>query len=97
MTNRVTATDFTAITGVIYTELARTADPRYAGFAAAVLSTAVDGYGPGMARSRAFSLISFAICHLLDDQVDAAFERGEERCRAVTAPVLDAARTAMGL
>ncbi|MEU4745224.1 tetratricopeptide repeat protein [Actinosynnema sp. NPDC023658] len=82
-----TATDFTAITGIAYTELARTADPRYAEFAAAVLSTAVDGYGPGMARSRAFSLISFAVCHLLDDQVDAAVELGNEavdRCEVLT-------------
>jgi tryptophanyl-tRNA synthetase len=31
------------------------------------------------------------------DEVDAAFERGEERCKEVTTPVLDAARTAMGL
>ncbi|MEU4446211.1 hypothetical protein AB0K14_33035 [Actinosynnema sp. NPDC050801] len=46
-----TATDFTAITGVAYTELARTADPRYAEFAAAVLSTALDGYGPDMAAA----------------------------------------------
>lgn len=82
-----TATDFTAITGVVYTELARTADSRYAEFAAAVLSTAIDGYGPGMARSRAFSLISFAVCHLLDDQVDAAVELGNEavdRCEVLT-------------
>lgn len=82
-----TATDFTAITGVVYTELARTTDSRYAELAAAVLSTAVDGYGPGMARSRAFSLISFAICHLLDDQVDAAVELGNEavdRCEVLT-------------
>lgn len=40
-----------------------------------------------MARSRAFSLISFAICHLLDDQVDAAVELGNEavdRCEVPT-------------
>jgi hypothetical protein len=82
-----TATDFTAITGVAYTELARTADPRYAEFAAAVLSTALDGYGPDMARSRAFSLISFAVCHLLDDQVEAAVELGNQavdRCEVLT-------------
>ncbi|MEJ2854240.1 MULTISPECIES: tetratricopeptide repeat protein [unclassified Saccharothrix] len=73
-----TATDLSAITGVAYTELARTADLRYAEFAAAVLSTALDGYGSGMERSRVFSLISFATCHLLDDQVDAAVDLGNE-------------------
>jgi hypothetical protein len=71
---------------VAYTELARTADPRYAESAAAVLSTAIDGYGPGMARSRAFSLISLATCHLLDDQVDAAVELGNEAVDFRVAP-----------
>ncbi|QQQ74173.1 hypothetical protein IOD16_23485 [Saccharothrix sp. 6-C] len=67
------------IVGVAHTDLARTADPRYAGYAVAVPSTAIDDHGPGMARSRAFSVIFLAICHLLDGQVDA-------RCCSATNP-----------
>ncbi|MBB5955904.1 hypothetical protein FHS29_002485 [Saccharothrix tamanrassetensis] len=73
-----TAADRAAITGVVRTELAQTVDPRHVALAVPALEEAVDGFGPDMARSRAFSLISLATCYLLDDQVDAGVALGEQ-------------------
>ncbi|MEU4445166.1 hypothetical protein AB0K14_23700 [Actinosynnema sp. NPDC050801] len=66
-----------ASTGIVYGELAQVVDPRYACLAVLLLTAAVDGYGDDMTRSRAFSLISLAACHLIDDRVDAGVEAGE--------------------
>ncbi len=81
------AADLSALTGVVFTELARTVDPRFTELAVPALSVAVEGYSPGMARSRTLSLISLATCHLLDDQVDPAVALGEQavdRCEELT-------------
>ncbi|MEU6152101.1 tetratricopeptide repeat protein [Actinosynnema sp. NPDC047251] len=64
-----TSADLAALTGVVYTELAQRVDPRYAGTAVPVLDSALDGYELEMTRSRAFTLISLAVCHFVDDQI----------------------------
>jgi hypothetical protein len=73
-----TATDLTSLVGVVYTELAQQVDPRYADLAVPRLTAAVEGFGPDMARSRAFSLMSLATCHLIGDRVELAVAVGHE-------------------
>ncbi|MBB5960673.1 hypothetical protein FHS29_007301 [Saccharothrix tamanrassetensis] len=73
-----TAAELSAITGMVHTELARTADPRQVDAAVPALVEAVEGYGAPMARSRTFSLIPLAVCHLLDGQVDRGVALGGE-------------------
>jgi hypothetical protein len=73
-----TAIDLSSLVGVVYTELAQRVDPQYTGLAVPRLTAAAEGFGPGMARSRAFSLMSLATCHLLEDRVDLAAEVGHE-------------------
>ncbi|XVS60932.1 hypothetical protein ACQPYE_21750 [Actinosynnema sp. CA-299493] len=68
--------DLSSLTGIVYTELAQVADPQYARMAVLLLTSAVNDHGVDMARSRAFSLISLAASHLLEDQVDAGVEVG---------------------
>jgi tetratricopeptide (TPR) repeat protein len=65
-----TANDLSAISGVVYVELAQTVAPEYANLAVPLLSEAVAGYGEDMARSKAFSLISLATGHLVADDVE---------------------------
>ncbi|XVS60930.1 tetratricopeptide repeat protein [Actinosynnema sp. CA-299493] len=73
-----TATDLSSLVGVVYTELAQRVDPQYAGLAVPKLTAAAEGFGPDMARSRAFSLMSLATCHLLEDRVDLAAVVGHQ-------------------
>ncbi|MEU4445671.1 tetratricopeptide repeat protein [Actinosynnema sp. NPDC050801] len=73
---RPASNDLSSLTGIVYTELAQVADPRYARLAVLLLTAALNGHGTDMARSRAFSLISLAACHLLEDRVDAGVEIG---------------------
>lgn len=72
-------TDFelSAIGGAVHAELARAGDPVEARKAVPLLARAVDGFGADMTRSRTFSLISLAVCHLLDGQVDSGTRLGE--------------------
>ncbi|EWC60474.1 putative regulatory protein [Actinokineospora spheciospongiae] len=89
-----TAADLSAMTGVVHTELARSVDPRHVESAVPALVAALDGYGPDMARSRAFTLISLATCLLIDEQVERAVAVGEQvldLCRGL-ASVRTAAR-----
>ncbi|GAA3463643.1 tetratricopeptide repeat protein [Saccharothrix longispora] len=72
----LTPTDLSALTGVVRTELALVVDPRYASLAVPLLTSAAEGYGVDRTRGRAFSLISLAVCHLLDDRVDTAVQEG---------------------
>ena len=72
-----TAFELAAIGGVAHAELARTGDAAQAREAVPLLAEAVDGFGADMTRSRAFSLISLAVCHLLDGQVDRGTRLGE--------------------
>jgi hypothetical protein len=67
-----TEIDMYAMVGTVYTELAVTVDPSYTRSAIPALSTAIDGYGPEMTRSRSFNLIMLATNHLLDDDIDHA-------------------------
>ncbi|MFD9704369.1 hypothetical protein [Lentzea sp. NPDC059081] len=57
-------TDLTAMTGIVHTELGDTRA------AVPALTSAVEGFGPAMARSRTFCLIALATCHFLDGDVD---------------------------
>lgn len=73
-----TETDLSAMVGTVYTELAVTVDPAYTRSAIPALSTAINGYGPDMTRSRSFNLILLATNHLLDDDVDQAATVGAQ-------------------
>jgi tetratricopeptide (TPR) repeat protein len=64
-----TSTDLTAMVGTIQAELALTVSDHHAGVAIPALTEAVADFGPDMARSRAFCLISLATSHLLDGDV----------------------------
>lgn len=57
-------TDLTAMTGTIHTELGDTRA------AVPALLAAIGNFGPAMARSRTFCLISLATCHFLDGDFD---------------------------
>lgn len=73
-----TATDMSAMTGTVHTELALTVSPRHTARAIPALATALAHYGDDMTRSRAFVLISLAVNHLLDNDVDEAAKVAEE-------------------
>lgn len=57
-------TDLTAMTGTVYTELG---DTRHA---IPALTSAIENFGPAMARSWTFCLIALASCHFLDGDAD---------------------------
>jgi len=69
-------TDLAAITGVIYTDLARTVDSSYTTLAIPSLTLAVDSYPRGMARSRALSQIALAMNHVIEHDFDQAAKIG---------------------
>ncbi|SED63202.1 hypothetical protein SAMN04489727_8662 [Amycolatopsis tolypomycina] len=54
------ANDLTAMIGTVHVELARSVDVRYNGSAIDSLTSAVDGYGPEMTRSRSLTQIWLA-------------------------------------
>jgi tetratricopeptide (TPR) repeat protein len=66
------STELSAMTGVIYTELAQTVNPAYTGDAIPALTIAADGYDPAMTRSKSFVLIALATSHLLQNDTDHA-------------------------
>jgi hypothetical protein len=81
-----TDVELKAIGGMVHTELAQNGNSREAGEAVPLLTGAVDGFGEDMARSRAFGLISLAVCHLVDGQVDSGTRLGEDAvdlCRSL--------------
>lgn len=65
-----TRSDLLAMSGTVHTELAHRVDPRHTRIAIPALTAAVDDYGDGMARSRTFSLILLAMCHLVEGDVE---------------------------
>jgi hypothetical protein len=71
-------TELSAMTGVIYTDLAQTADPAYTQEAIPALTIAAHGYGPTMTRSKSFALIALATNHLLQNDTDHAATVGAE-------------------
>lgn len=98
-----TEAELSAIGGMVHTELALTGDPAEVREAVPLLATAVDGFGADMTRSRTFTLIPLAVCHLLDGQVDSGTRWGEravDLCQGLVSarttvrlrPLLDAAR-----
>jgi tetratricopeptide (TPR) repeat protein len=70
--------DLAAITGVIYTDLARTVDPAYTAIAIPSLTRAISEYPTGMTRSRALSQIALSMNHLFDGDYDQAARVGIE-------------------
>jgi len=70
--------DLQAMTGVVYTELARGVDDTYTAFAIPPLSTAIANYPEGMTRSRALSQIALAVNHVLDRDFEQAAKIGLE-------------------
>jgi tetratricopeptide (TPR) repeat protein len=72
------STELSAMSGVIYTELAHTVDPAYTRDAIPALTIATNRYGPDMARSKSFALIALATNHLLQNNIDHAATLGAE-------------------
>lgn len=75
------STELSAMAGVIYTELAQTVDPAYTRHAIPALTTAANGYGPEMTRSKSFVLIALATSHLLQNDISHAATVGTEAIR----------------
>jgi hypothetical protein len=71
-------TELSAMSGVIYTELAQSVDPAYTRDAIPPLTIAADEYRPDMTRSRSFVLIALATNHLLQGDLDQAATVGSE-------------------
>jgi hypothetical protein len=86
-----TEPDLLGMTGSVYTDLALRSDRRYTGIAIPALSSAIAGYGEGMARSRAFCLISLSLNHLLEGDSDQAGTVGMLAIKAAAS--LKSART----
>jgi len=72
------STELSAMSGVVYTELAQTVDPAYTRYAIPALTIAVDGYDPDKTRSKSFVLMALATSHLLQGDVDQAATVGTE-------------------
>jgi hypothetical protein len=72
------STDLSAMTGVIYTDLAQTVNPTYTRNAIPALTIAAHRYAPEMARSKSFALIALATNHLLQNDTDHAATVGAE-------------------
>lgn len=64
--------DLSAMLGVVHTELALSTGAAHTSLAISALVRATESYGPGMARSRVFSLIALAVDHVLDGDFDHA-------------------------
>ena len=80
-----TAGDLSGITGVVHTELARSAGPTHVAHAVPALTEALDSYHDDMARSRVMVLIALAVCQLVDGQVDLGASTGERALRGAQA------------
>jgi tetratricopeptide (TPR) repeat protein len=65
-------TDLAAMIGTVHVELALNVDVCYGGAAIDSLTTAVDGYGPAMTRSRSLTQIWLATGHALTGELDQA-------------------------
>jgi len=68
--------DLEAMTGIVYTELARTVDRAYTAFAIPPLTSAIAAYPEGMTRSRALSQIALAVNHVLERDFEHAAKVG---------------------
>ncbi|MFJ5986196.1 hypothetical protein [Lentzea sp. NPDC092896] len=71
-----TPADLSGLAGAVHTDLAVTAGRHHARTAVALLTTAIDGYDEGMARSRAFGQISLSTSHLIEGDVEAGVDVG---------------------
>ncbi|WP_093603498.1 hypothetical protein [Lentzea waywayandensis] len=71
-----TPADLSGLAGAVHTDLAVTAGRHYARTAVVLLTTAIDGYDEGMARSRTFGEISLATSHLIEGDVEAGVDVG---------------------
>ncbi|SMC47322.1 hypothetical protein [Kibdelosporangium aridum] len=77
-----TETELSAMVGTVHTELACTADAHHSRVAIPALTEAISGYGPDMARSRAFCLIMLATDHMLAGDVEQGVAVGIEAVSA---------------
>ncbi|HEX6339616.1 transcriptional regulator [Umezawaea sp.] len=68
--------DLEAMTGIVYTELARSVDPAYTSFAIPPLTSAIANYPEGMTRSRALSQIALTLNHALERDFEHAAKVG---------------------
>jgi hypothetical protein len=71
-----TAGDLCGLAGAVHADLAGTVGPQHARTAVPLLTTAIDGYGDHMVRSRTFSLILLSASHLITGDVDAGVSTG---------------------
>lgn len=71
-----TETDLSGLAGAVHTDLAGTAGARYARTAVPLLTTAINGYDEGMARSRTLSLILLSTSHLIEGEVQEGVDTG---------------------
>ncbi|CCH29962.1 tetratricopeptide repeat protein [Actinosynnema sp. NPDC047251] len=79
------ATDLSALTGMVFTELARTVDACHTATAIPALTAAILGYPDTMARSRALSLVALTANHLLGNDFDHADLVGQRALAAAGA------------
>ncbi|NKE57078.1 hypothetical protein FXN61_09610 [Lentzea sp. PSKA42] len=71
-----TEADLSGLAGAVHTDLAGTAGRQYARSAVSLLTTAVNGYGGGMVRSRTLSLILLSTSHLIEGNVQVGVDTG---------------------
>lgn len=77
-------TDLSAMVGTVHTELAQTVHTQHIRLAIPALSHAVTGYPGDMTRSKTFTLILLATCHLLDGNTDLATAIGTQAIALAT-------------
>jgi tetratricopeptide (TPR) repeat protein len=73
-----TATDLSAMIGTVHATLAWGGAPGHARQAIPALAGAIAGYGPDMARSRAFMLATLAAVHVRDGDIEYGISIGDE-------------------
>ncbi|WP_245849182.1 hypothetical protein [Lentzea kentuckyensis] len=71
-----TEADLSGLAGAVHADLACTTGRQYAQSAIPLLTTAIDGYGEGMVRSRTLSLILLSTSHLIEGDVEAGVDTG---------------------
>lgn len=71
-----TENDLSALAGAVHTDLALTVGARHARIAVPLLTSAIDGYDAGMARSRTLSLVLLSTSQLIDGDLDNGVDTG---------------------
>ncbi|MET9632715.1 hypothetical protein ABZX92_35200 [Lentzea sp. NPDC006480] len=71
-----TENDLSAMAGAVHTDLALTVGGRHARTAIPLLTTAIEGYDDGMARSRTLSLVLLSTSHLVEGDLGNGVDTG---------------------